>query len=774
VNTKSELARGVLAVLVLAAGACDHGGAADAAGSDSSRDASRDATRYDAGIARESRVDGPGVVDARVEGDRDRGQQTPDLGKPPDLGIVLDPGTGSLAAVPGTVVYSRGSPWTHLFGPDRIYTTSPSIVVLPTGEYLLAFNLFGDSLSPAADVSGTTYLYRSADKGLTWLNLTPSPMMGMKRGSLFVLGNSVFLVGYTAAPGQIVILESTDKGTSWTVPSDAKHGLLSTGTFGGTPHVPALHGGRLWTAVSGKRVMSASLSKPLLEKASWAGPSASADTSTSPLGSGLILSEAQIVASPLTGVVVMPKTDGLAFTALIRATGDSTVADPADADWVALPGADKKFGAAYDPVSKRFYVLSNPVLPAHAGYPGLTPQLIRNTAAMLSSRDLLHWDVEQLFLYSPHLTHEAFQYFSFGYDGDDLVIASRTAFDIGGNKPPRGHDSNLITFHRIASFRGAVPRHFIMKSGSSVLRYEQTQHAAAPLGSFTLGTVFDGSALGPVIGMAPGSSGEVFVKEQSGRILRFDALGNFLEIAASAPAPLQAGPFFIDPPPLGERAWIKSGSGAWDALESWFYWGRPDTSYEVANLGSAIAAPATLAVDRKYSLRGLRFRSAHRYTLAGSGELTLEAEKGAGLIDVQQGSHHVGVAIRLGAETHASARGGAALQWNGSVDLNGQPLRVKGAGAFTVNGPFAMKGGRLVLDGLSPLTFTAAATTKLDGELVFQPDASLPLSPGAVFKVLGGASNLGGTFAKVVLPVLVLGTWDTSALYSQGTLRIVP
>jgi hypothetical protein len=108
----------------------------------------------------------------------------------------------------------------------------------------------------------------------------------------------------------------------------------------------------------------------------------------------------------------------------------------------------------YDSVSETFYALSNPVMPEDADK-GWPPELVRNTAALMSSKDLRTWRTERIFLKSPNVDYEAFQYLNADIDGEDLVIASRTAFDVGGRRPPRGHDSNLITFHRIADFRSA-------------------------------------------------------------------------------------------------------------------------------------------------------------------------------------------------------------------------------------------------------------------------------------------------------------------------------
>ncbi|MFH1570345.1 MAG: exo-alpha-sialidase, partial [Gemmatimonadota bacterium] len=38
-------------------------------------------------------------------------------------------------------------------------------------------------------------------------------------------------------------------------------------------------------------------------------------------------------------------------------------------------------------------------------------------------------------------------------DGEDLVVASRTAFDDGLGGAHNQHDANYLTFHRVAGFR---------------------------------------------------------------------------------------------------------------------------------------------------------------------------------------------------------------------------------------------------------------------------------------------------------------------------------
>ncbi len=351
--------------------------------------------------------------------------------------------------VPGVVVHGLPVPGVvdRLAG-RAVYTASPSIAVLPSGDYVITDNLFGSG--SGADKSGTTRVFGSSDRGRHWETL--AVLRDMKRGSLFVHQGALYLFGYRAAPGDLLIRRSDDGGRTWTEPRDEASGILRRGNFGGTPNRPARHAGRIWIAQSGRRVMSAPDDADLLRADSWT-LSRRADTSRGPFGKGAVITEAQVVASPETGVVVMPKIGGQAFTVLLRVGPDpDKLRDPRPGDWVAFPGGEKKFAVGFDPVSGWFFALSNPVLPAYrdSGWP---PEMIRNAAALLVSRDLREWRVAEVFLESPHVDYEAFQYLSYDFDGADLVIASRTAFEVGDGKPPRGHDSNLTTFHRIEDFR---------------------------------------------------------------------------------------------------------------------------------------------------------------------------------------------------------------------------------------------------------------------------------------------------------------------------------
>lgn len=330
-----------------------------------------------------------------------------------------------------------------------IYTASPSIALLPDGTYIVTLNHFGHGSQ--ASISGLTFVYKSKDQGTSWNRI--ATLEDMKRGSLFVHPNGeLYLLGYRAAPGDIVIRRSSDGGHSWTSPIDNQTGLLRKGTFGGTPNRGALYGERVWFAIGGRRFISAPIDANWLEANNWV-LTPNAKIEQAPVEGDLIITEAQVVASDKYAPILMPKVGGHALTVLIRSgSSPGKIQDPSAADWVALPGGEKKFAASWDSESGYFIALTNPVMTQYADS-GWPPELIRNVGALYYSQDLQEWQLAHIFLASPNVDYEAFQYFSFDIDGNDLIIAARTALHLEKRKPPRGHDSNLITFHRIKNFR---------------------------------------------------------------------------------------------------------------------------------------------------------------------------------------------------------------------------------------------------------------------------------------------------------------------------------
>jgi hypothetical protein len=119
-------------------------------------------------------------------------------------------------------------------------------------------------------------------------------------------------------------------------------------------------------------------------------------------------------------------------------------------DLVRLPGGDKKFTIRFDPASGFYWSLTNPAGPEGKGMP---PASVRNTLALIRSRDLIEWETRAVILHHPDPHRHGFQYLDWLFDGLDLIALSRTAWDDADGGPPRAHDANFLTFHRIGGFR---------------------------------------------------------------------------------------------------------------------------------------------------------------------------------------------------------------------------------------------------------------------------------------------------------------------------------
>jgi hypothetical protein len=119
---------------------------------------------------------------------------------------------------------------------------------------------------------------------------------------------------------------------------------------------------------------------------------------------------------------------------------------------VDFPGGSKKFTIRYDKRTQEYWTLSNPVLQQ---YPlsATEPAKVRNTLALMSSRDLCHWKIERIIISHPDPAMYGFQYADWQFDGPDIIAVVRTAFADSDGEAHRYHDANFLTFSRIAKFR---------------------------------------------------------------------------------------------------------------------------------------------------------------------------------------------------------------------------------------------------------------------------------------------------------------------------------
>ena len=120
-------------------------------------------------------------------------------------------------------------------------------------------------------------------------------------------------------------------------------------------------------------------------------------------------------------------------------------------DFIKLPGAGKKFTIRYDKKSKKYWTLSNFILEKDRH--NMDGGAIRNTQVLMCSDNLTEWCIKDTVLTCDQPELYGFQYVDWQFDGKDIVFVSRTAWRDKTGNPPRQHDANYMTFHRIRNFR---------------------------------------------------------------------------------------------------------------------------------------------------------------------------------------------------------------------------------------------------------------------------------------------------------------------------------
>ena len=368
----------------------------------------------------------------------------------------------SSPAVPGTPV--PGTPIHHVAAATRRYVGCPSIVVLPSGSYVASHSYFGHG---ATNID--SFVYRSDDRGATWRRIAEIHQQMWSK--LFLHGDALYIVGTDHCDryggrlnGRMVIRRSDDEGVTWSRADSARTGWLSDEEGYHTAPTPlVVHEGRIWKAFEfapepDRRtwrvfVISAPVDADLLDRASWR---FSEQMATWPDYQWI---EGNMVVAPGGELVDVLRTndrnhreghgvDEPAAIVHVAADGLTLSHDPV-ADRVTFPGGGAKFTIKRDPVSGHYLALVNP----QDG-----PELYRNILALSASADLRSWSVVEELIRHPDPKHHAFQYVDWDFDGDDIVYASRTAYDDDATGPNRAHDANYLTFHRIEQFRRTLTR----------------------------------------------------------------------------------------------------------------------------------------------------------------------------------------------------------------------------------------------------------------------------------------------------------------------------
>ena len=361
------------------------------------------------------------------------------------------------AKVPGIVV-------NHSPASTKTYVGSPSICILPNGDYLASHEFFGPASTEWE--AALNYIFKSSDRGKTWEKI--SEINGQFWSNLFVHNGLLYIMGTWKHDGNFIIRRSADGGITWTDPVDSKNGLLLKGEYHTAPMPMTIHKGRIWRAIERvisvdttlnnqlcPMVISAPVDADLIDAGSWTASNYLTHDSTFLDGKFKNRLEGNVVVTPegklvnILRVATTEKGRELAAVVDISEDGKTVMFDP-ETGFMDFVGGAVKFSIRYDEESELYWTITNMVTDE---YSHMDAAKVRNKLVLKCSSDLKNWSVVKVLLYHPDVKKHAFQYIGWQFDGEDIIFLSRTSFDDEFGGAQNYHDANYITFHRIRNFR---------------------------------------------------------------------------------------------------------------------------------------------------------------------------------------------------------------------------------------------------------------------------------------------------------------------------------
>jgi hypothetical protein len=214
--------------------------------------------------------------------------------------------------------------------------------------------------------------------------------------------------------------------------------------------------------------------------------------------------------------------------------------------------------------------------------------------------------------------------------------------------------------------------------------------------------------------------------------------------------------------------WNADANGTWTNDANWIL-GSPDGVEQPARFMGSITSARTVTLDDAVTVGSLVFDNAHRYTIAGTGEITLNQIAREGSIHVVNGSHRVEVAVGLEVSSELRVETAAAIEFaslwtNRTVTKTGPGVVTferAGIGTLDVQeGAVRVSGGAARLDVLA-LNVTGTGLVDLGAAGALVVDYSTSSAYAAVLALV--ASDKLVTTA----PGLVVGLAEISEVASS-------
>ena len=331
------------------------------------------------------------------------------------------------ANAPGVVV-------NYLHPDDKHYAfsgnflCSPSIVRSPKGALLISMDVYRKD-----HAQNLTLIFRSEDEGKSWQYVTD--LFPCFWGKMFVQQGKLFMLAASTEYGDLLIGCSEDDGETWCQPTvlDRGSGTWRSKGYHRAPCQVVRHKGRIWTSVEfgcwgegfSNAILSADENADLLDAESWSisGWNTAEEERNAIEGCMTVLPDGSLV-----NILRYQENQAL----MLQADTNATETKLGNERAIPFPMAHTKFEVLRK--EDTYYAVGNT-------FP------MRNVLSLYQSRDAEQWELVDHILDYSHCDSQltAFQYPSCMVEGEELLLASRTAF--GG--AASYHDSNYCTFHRV-------------------------------------------------------------------------------------------------------------------------------------------------------------------------------------------------------------------------------------------------------------------------------------------------------------------------------------